>query len=344
MFRFGSPEYLKLLYALIPLVLLAGYHFYKKRKVLQQFADAGVLQSLIREKSLFKEGLNIFFFLSALSLGVIALARPQLGTRLEEVKQKGIDLFILLDVSNSMRAEDLKPNRLDKAKNEISRLIKKLSGDRIGLIVFAGEAYLQFPLTTDYSAAGLFLTAANENTVPVQGTALAAALNLAAGSFDKESPTKKAVILITDGEDHQGDLDGAVTACKEKGAKIYSIGMGSPTGAPIPMKDENGNTLGFKNGSDGQPILTKLDEATLTKVARDGEGKYILNDNNVDAINQIYDELAKLEKTEFGAKRITDYEDKFHYFLFPALILLMLSFLLPERKSKVYAQIFRRKH
>ena len=238
-----------------------------------------------------------------------------------------------------MQAEDIKPSRLEKAKYEISNLIDKLHGDRIGLIVFAGEAYVQFPLTTDYSAANLFLNAVDVNTVPQPGTAIASAINLATKSFDYKFNTQKAVVVITDGEDHEGDIKKAVTDATDKGIKIYTIGLGSPDGVPIPVYNSNGQQTGFKQDQQGNTVLTKIDESTLEEIASQGGGKYFRGSNNQDELDLIYKDLSSLTKTEFGVKKVTDYEDRFYYFLAPAIILLMLEFFMTERKSPLFSKL-----
>ena len=246
MIRFAHPEYLIALYLLPLLIGLFVWQILKKRKILRKLARIESFQVLFGSKSSLKDYTKASLLLVVYSLVVLGFANPQIGTRIEEVKQVGIDVIICLDVSLSMKAEDLKPNRLEKAKNAISDLMRKLQGDRIGLIVFAGGAYVQFPLTADYSAANLFLSVVDVNSVPEPGTAIAAAINLAGNSFDKNAATKKVIVLITDGEDHEGDLSDPIQKAKDMGILIYSIGMGSPTGAPIPIYDAAGHQSGFK--------------------------------------------------------------------------------------------------
>ncbi len=333
MLRFAHPEYLYLL-AIIPLfILLYIFMRIKRKRILETLSDPSMFSVLFPEKSMWKETIKFSLILFAFSSAIVAFANPQIGSRIEEVKQIGIDVYILLDVSASMTAEDFKPNRLEKAKYEINELIKKLQGDRIGLIIFAGDAYIQFPLTTDYSAANLFLSTVDINSVPSQGTAIASAINLANESFDKKTPTKKVIVLITDGEDHEGDISAAVNSAKDNSVLIYVIGMGSPSGAPIPIYDQSGNQIGFKQDSDGNTVLTKLNEESLRMIANDGGGKYYLSSASGNELEQIYKDLASIEKTEFGAKRITEYEDKFYYFLIPALVLLLWEVFLSDRKS-----------
>ena len=237
-----------------------------------------------------------------------------------------------------MNAEDIKPNRLEKAKYQISNLIQKLQGDRIGLIIFAGKAYIQFPLTTDYSAASLFLSAVDVNSVPQQGTAIGSAINLAVDSFDSSS-TEKVIITITDGEDHEGDVMDAVDKAVSNGYKIYTIGLGSTGGVPIPVYNSRGDMVGFKKDNEGNAVLTKLDEESLKKIASAGNGEYFRGNNYEDYLDKIYNDLSELKKSEFGVKKVTDYEDRFYYFLIPAILLLIIELFISEKKSPLYSRI-----
>lgn len=270
---------------------------------------------------------------------LIALANPQVGTKIEEVKQIGIDVYILLDVSKSMLAEDIKPSRLEKAKYEISKLIQRLKGDRIGLIVFAGEAYVQIPLTSDYSAANLFLNAVDVNSVPQPGTAIGPAIELALKSFKYDDGTKKVIVIITDGEDHQGNLESVLDEANSKDVAIYAIGFGSPAGAPIPIYNEAGVQVGYKKDNQGNIVLTKLNEDILKQITSKCNGKYYRGTNTEDELEAIYNDLAKIEQSEYGSKRITEYEDRFYYFIFPAILLLVIDFFISSNKSPWLARI-----
>lgn len=338
MFRFSHPEYLNLLYALPVLVAAFWYLGRNRKRLLQNFADIELHKTLFPTDSNLKRWTKFMLILLALTCLVFAAANPQVGTKMQEVKQTGIDVFILLDVSNSMMAEDIKPNRLEKAKYQISNLINKLRGDRIGLIIFAGQAFVQIPLTTDYAAANLFLSAVDVNSVPSQGTAIASAINLATASFDTLS-TQKVIIAISDGEDHEGDIQKAVENATSRGIKIYTIGLGSQSGVPIPVYNNRKQMVGFKKDREGNTVLTKLDEEALKKIAIDGNGKYFRGTNYEDHLDKIYTELSELEQTEFGVKKVTDYEDRFYFFLIPSLILLVLEFFISEKKSPLYARI-----
>ncbi|MDO8548751.1 MAG: VWA domain-containing protein [Ignavibacteria bacterium] len=342
MFRFANPEYLHALY-IIPVIIVLYWLYRKNRiKLLERFSERKLHNILFPSFSGLKNTVKFGLVIIALIFLIIAAANPQVGTKMEEVKQTGIDVFILLDVSNSMRAEDIKPNRLEKAKFQIGSLINRLRGDRIGLIIFAGDAYVQIPLTTDYSAANLFLSAVDFNSVPSQGTAIGSAVSLALKSFDKSAPTEKVIILITDGEDHEGDISSVVKEANNAEVRIFTIGLGSTGGSPIPIYNPRGEQTGFKKDNEGNIVLTKLDEETLKQIASSANGEYYRGSNYEDHLDKIYEELSELEKAEFGVKKVTDYEDRFYYFLAPAIILLLFDFFLSERKTKWFNNIISR--
>ncbi len=339
MFRFAHPEYLYGLYAIPVIAFLFWYLTSRRKKQLRRFADIKLQQVILPDYSRFKYWLKSSLILLALTLLILAASDPQVGTGTHEVKQQGIDVYICLDVSLSMTAQDIKPSRLEKAKYDISNLINKLHGDRIGLIVFAGDAYVQFPITTDYAAASLFLSSVNTNSVPEQGTAIASAINLATKSFDYKMNTEKAIVIITDGEDHQGDVMAAVKKATSKGIKIYTIGLGTTDGVPIPLYNNNGQQTGYKKDRNGNVVLTKLDPAMLQKIASAGNGKYFHGANDQDQLDKIYDDLSSIKKTEYGVKKVTDYADRFYYLLLPAVILLIAEFFISERKSPLFAKL-----
>ncbi|MGA7160044.1 MAG: VWA domain-containing protein [Bacteroidota bacterium] len=332
MVRFVHPEYLYWL-ALVPLTLVLFWFVGRKRKeAREKFSSSGMFERLAGESSGVKRVIKPLLLLGAISLIVVGLANPEVGTRQEEVKQEGVDIFIALDVSLSMKAEDVKPNRLAKAKYEISNLINRLGGDRIGLIIFSGESYVQFPLTTDYSAADLFLDVVDVESVPTPGTAIGSAIEQAAKSFNWNSPTKKVLVIITDGENNEGDAVSQAEDAGKKGILIYTIGMGSPAGAPIPIYDANGRQVDFKRDRAGNIVLTKLDETTLEKIATLGNGKYFRGSNSQDELDAIYKEVNALQKSEFGTKQFTDFEDQFQYFVGLALVLLLIEVFLSDKK------------
>jgi len=341
MFRFANPEYLYGLY-LLPLIIFAFWYATRtKHQLLNKFADKKLQPILLPAYSKLKGITRFGVILLAIVFLLVAAADPQIGTKIENVKETGIDIYILLDVSLSMQAQDIKPSRLEKAKLEISNLIQKLSGDRIGLIVFAGEPFIQFPLTSDYSAANLFLSAASVNSVPDQGTAIAAAIELATKSFEYSSKTERVIVIFTDGEDHEGNIQEAIDKAKENSIKIYTIGLGSPDGVPIPVYNGQGQQTGFKTDIKGNIVLTKLDESALKDIADGTGGQYLRGTNDRDELDIIYQDLSKIKKTEFGEKRVTDYEDRFYYFLAPAIILLLIEFFMSERKSRIFDKMNR---
>ncbi len=333
MIRFAHEEYLYLL-ALIP-ALVAGYWFagrFRKR-ALERFGNPAILMRLADAASRSKRVVKLAVLAAALACLVVGLANPQIGTRMEEVKQEGVDIFIALDVSLSMKAEDIKPNRLEKAKFEIRNLIQRLKGDRIGLIVFAGEAFTQFPLTTDYGAAGLFLDAVDVDAVPVPGTNIGAAMDRALESFDFTVPTTKVLVVITDGENTEGDEIAEAEDVGKKNVLVYTIGMGSPAGAPIPIYNAAGTQIDFKRDRMGNVVVSKLDEQGLQKIADLGRGQFFLGTNSQDELDDIYKSINALQKNEIGVKQFTDYVSRFQPFVLAAVLLLIAEVFLSESGS-----------
>ena len=338
MIRFAHIEYLYLL-ALVPVFVVAYWFLARGRmKAIERFTDLHVLERLAESASRSKRLVKFCIFLAAFSFIVAGLANPQIGTRLEEVKQEGVDMFIALDVSLSMKAEDIKPNRLERAKFEIRNLIDRLGGDRLGLIVFAGEAYTQFPLTTDYGAAGLFLDVVDVDVVPLPGTSIGSAISRAVESFDFKEPSAKVLVIITDGENTEGDAFEAAEDAAKKGIRIYCVGMGSPSGSPIPVYGSSGQQIDFKRDRMGNVVVTKLDESSLEKIATTGNGTYYRATNTQDELNEIYKSINTLQKREFGVKQFTDYEDRFQFFIAAGIVLLLLELLISEKRIRWIAQ------
>jgi Ca-activated chloride channel family protein len=271
----------------------------------------------------------LFFAFTSL---VIAIANPQIGTKYEKVKRSGVDVMIALDVSKSMLAEDIKPSRLDRSKQFISRFIERLQNDRIGLIVFAGKAYLQMPITIDYSAAKLFLRNINTEMVPTQGTAIAEAIQLAINAFDAKDKKHKVLVIITDGENHEGNVLEMAEEATQQGIVIYTVGVGSPKGAPIPIY-RNGIQADFKRDKEGNIILSKLNETALQQLAVKGDGKYFRLSAGSQEIESIISEISGMEKKDFEESIFTDYEDQFQYFILLSIVLLVIEFFISERKS-----------
>ena len=338
MFQLEHKYYL---YALgfIPVFVLIYFllNIWRKR-ALKSYGDILVIQQLFPDVSKAKRFWKFILFSFAFAFLILGIVNPQVGTKLEEVKRKGADLMICLDVSNSMRAEDLTPNRLEKAKQAISKLLDKLEGDRIGIIVFAGQAYVQLPITTDYSAAKLFLESINTDLIPTQGTDIGAAISLSVESFGKDEGKNKAIVIITDGEDHEEGAIKAAESATEKGIAIHTIGMGSVEGTPIPVFRGNLRE-GFRKDKEGNTVVTKLNEQTLQQIASTGGGIYVRASNSDTGLNSVLDAINKLEKKQFESKMYSDYEDRFQWFVSATLLLLLIEVFLSERKSKLYQRL-----
>lgn len=335
MFRFGHPEYLYLL-LLIPLMAFIQLYFTsQKKKALKGFGNPELLKHLMPDVSFFRPVIKYYLLLLALAAIIFTLSAPQFGTKIETVKRKGIELIIALDVSNSMNSNDIEPTRLERAKQAIGRLTDRLKNDRIGLIVFAGQAYVQLPITSDYPSARMFLNAVNTNIVPVQGTAIGSAINLAVSSFSQQEGINRAIIVITDGENHEDDAMGAAKIAAEKGIKVYTVGMGTPKGGPIPT----GGSGNFFTDREGNVIITKLNEEMLQQIAASGDGEYIPANNIRTGINALMDQLEGLEKAELESKVYTEFDEQFQYIALIALLILLIDFIILERKNKLLKNI-----
>ncbi len=333
MIRFAHPDLLYLLVLIPVFIMLFIILMQWKKKAWKRFGEYGIISRLIPDYSKSRFIVKFIFLLTAITFLIIGLADPQVGSKLVKAERKGIDIMLALDVSNSMLAEDIQPSRLERSKQSISKLIDELRSDRIGMIVFAGKAYTQLPITTDYAAAKMFLSTISTEAVPVQGTAIGEAIELAMKSFDESNDHSKAIIIITDGENHEGD---ALTVAKEaadKGIHIYTIGMGLPEGGPIPVF-QGQNKVGYKKDRQGNTIVTKLNETMLQQIASAGQGVYVRANNASAGLSKIFDEINKLSKTEIDSMMFSDYEDRFQYFLAVSLIFLILELMVVERKSK----------
>jgi Ca-activated chloride channel family protein len=309
-----------------------------KKKVLQRFGEWRIIRRLLPGLSDSRLVVKFILLMTGYLFLIIGISNPQIGSKLIEGERKGIDIMIALDVSNSMLAEDIKPNRIEMSKQAISRLIDELETDRLGIVVFAAGAYIQLPITTDYAAAKMFLTSINTKIVPTQGTAVGQAIELAVGSFD-EATHSRAIIVITDGENHEDDALKAAKEAAGKGIKVYTIGMGLPDGAPIPEFNQYNRMIGYKKDSQGSTVVSKLNEPLLQQIAAAGEGTYVRANNTQAGVKTIYDEISKLEKTEFETRMFSDYEDRFQYFIAVSLILIIIELFIFERKSKWLSRI-----
>jgi Ca-activated chloride channel family protein len=336
--RFAHQEYLILL-GLLPLIAFAFIWARRARKnALRRFGTPQILEALMPSIGKYKPLAKIILVSLALLFVILGIANPQIGTKMEEVKREGVDIMIALDVSNSMKAEDLKPNRLENAKQEIARMIDKLQNDRLGIVVFGGDSYLQLPLTTDYAAARLLLSTIDVDIIPVPGTAIGSAIRLSMKSFAEGETKHKVIILITDGENHEDDAVAAAKDAAKEGAVIHTIGMGSPEGSPIPVYQNNVQT-GFRKDGDGNTVITKLDEQGLVQIAEAGKGRYQRASNQQNELDAILGDIQSMEKKEFGARVFTEYEDRFQYCLAVGLILLVGEFFISERKNRWIAQL-----
>ncbi len=338
MYRLEHPE---ILFALlgIPVIWLVYFVYrYWRKKKLSEFSDVALLDNNIPLKATYKLMIKTILFSMAYTFFVIGLANPQIGSKLEEVKREGIDIMIALDLSNSMLAEDLKPNRLEKSKRAISKLVERLHSDRIGIVVFGGEAYTQLPLTTDLAAAKLFLRTVSTDIIPTQGTNIGAAIKRCISSFDEKSAAGKAIIIITDGENHQEDAVKAAQEAAENEIQIFTVGMATSTGVPIPLY-RNGRKVGFRKDKEGNSIVTQLNETMLKEIAAEGNGYFIRATNSDAGLNQILDELEQLDKAEIGTQLFTDYEDRFQYFTAIGLFFLILEFFVSERKNQLISNL-----
>ncbi|MCK9452802.1 MAG: VWA domain-containing protein [Bacteroidales bacterium] len=342
--KFENPDVLYLL-ALIPLVLLAfGLSRYYTKGKLKSFAGSALLKTLMPLQSGTRLWVKTILFSLAIASLIFALANLQTGAKLEEVKREGIDLFIAVDISNSMLAEDIVPNRLENAKQSINRLIDKLKGDRIGIILFAGKAYIQLPLTTDYAAAKMFVSTIETNLIQAQGTAIGEAITTAVKAFD-ENEHNKAIVILSDGEDHEQNAIEAASEAGKLGISIYTIGMGLAEGAPIPVYNQYGKRTGFRKDNSNTTIITRLNESMLQQLASAGNGSYVRANNSRTGLDYIFEEINKLEKAEIDAKIFTDYEDQFQWFIALALILLLTEALLSSARKpwELKLNLFERK-
>ena len=331
-FRFENPQYLYWL-LVIP-VLVAVYVLIRlwNKKQFERFANVKLREYLVPMFSSARANTKFTIFIMIIALLIIGAANLQSGSKMEKVKREGIDLFFCVDISNSMNAEDIAPNRLERSKQAINKLISKLQGDRIGIIVFAGNAYVQLPITTDYSAAKMFLSTVNTDLIPTQGTEVGRAINLAIKSFG-ENEHNKAIIIISDGEDHEnGDAVKAAQEAAKRGIKVYTIGMGLDEGAPIPLYNKYGKRTGYKKDKEGNIIITKLDDNMLRQIAEIGDGIYVRASNSNVGLDKIYDDISKVQTSEIESKVFTAYNDQFQWFVGAAIILFIIEILLSSGK------------
>ena len=327
MLRFANSYLLHLLWLLPLLIVFYVVAFKAKKRAMAKFGTLDLMKKLSRNTSRGRQIAKVSLLLVAIFFLVLALARPQIGTKIEEVKREGVDVLVAIDVSKSMLARDVPPSRLDKAKHEVESFIDRLRGDRIGLIAFSGVAFVQCPLTLDYGAARIFLDIMEPDLIPTPGTALGEAIQKAIEAFDQQERKHKVLVLITDGENHGEDVMTFAEEAERQGVVIYTVGIGSPQGEPI---QEPGGS-GFMKNRQGEVVITKLDEFTLEKIALQTGGKYFRATSGEEELDRIYDEISQMEKKELGSLQFSQFEDRFQYLVFFAIFLLVIEFLLPER-------------
>ena len=339
MFRFAHIDYLWLL-LLIP-TLLAGYLgiVHLKRRQLETFGDKALLDSLMPDTAHRKMHLKFGILLIALTLLIIAVARPQYGVKEQTIKRQGIEVMIALDVSNSMMAEDVVPNRLEHAKQMLSKMVDQMVDDKVGLVVFAGESFVQLPITCDYASAKMFFRNITPDLISAQGTAIGGALRTCIRSFGSEtSEASRAIIIITDGENHEDDAKGAAAAAKEKGIHVFVVGTGKPDGAPIP--DGHG---GFRKDKAGNVVVSRMNEEMCREIAQAGNGIYVRADNTNTARRTLQNELDKLGKTEIETTVYTDYNEQYQSFVLIALLLVIINSFIPTTRNKSIEKLFQAK-
>ncbi|MBP5486635.1 MAG: VWA domain-containing protein [Bacteroidales bacterium] len=328
MIIFAHPQFLLLL-LLIPFFFIGlAVWMGARRRRLRKFGDEALVNDLMPSWSRSKRWVRAVIYSLAFTFLVFGLSRPQIGAKLKEYKAKGAEIMIALDVSNSMLAQDYSPNRLERAKLAISRITDKLQGDRIGLIIFAGSSFVQLPITSDYVSAKMFLSNISTSSVPIQGTAIGDAINTSVRSFSAQSEQSRAIIVITDGENHEDDAVAAAAQAAEVGVKVYTIGVGSQEGQPIPMDG------GLLKDKEGNIVVTRLDEETLKQIAQAGGGAYVHAGNDEFGLTPIISEIQKMQDEEFNSVMFEEYDEQFMYFLGVALALLVLEMLIGERRSR----------
>ncbi len=333
MYQIEEPSYFIYLIAIPVIFAVFLLVSFWKGRTQKQFANSVLMQKLSPDRSSFKSYLKMILFLVGMAFLIVSLTNPKMGTKLETVKRQGVDIVFALDVSKSMLAEDIAPNRLEKAKQIISKIVDKLGSDRIGIIIYAGNAYPLLPITTDHGAAKMFLQSASPNMVSSQGTAINDAINMARTYYNNDEQTNRFLFIISDGEDHQEDASSSIGEATKEGIKTYTVGVGTEKGGPIPMK-ENGIVQGYKKDNKGETVITRLNESVLKEIADKGNGKYILGNRTQETIDYVEELLVKAEKSEFETKQFSDYKDQFQWFVGFALLFLVIEALMLERKTK----------
>ena len=335
MFRFEEPAYLYMLLLLPVCVALYLYSNYRKRKAIQKFGDPELIGNLMPDASRHRPDVKFTFVLAAIGLFAVLLARPQFGSKLETVKRQGVEVMIALDISNSMLAEDVQPSRLEKAKRLVAQLVDRMQNDKVGMIVFAGDAFTQLPITSDYISAKMFLESIEPSLITKQGTAIAAAINLASRSFTPQEEVGRAIIVITDGENHEGGVSEAIKNVTDKGIQVNVLGVGMPDGAPIPIEGTND----YRRDREGNVIVTRLNEPMCQEIAKEGKGIYVRVDNTNNAQRAISKEIDKMAKSDVETQVYTEFNEQFQAVAWLILLLLMAEMLITERKNPLFRNI-----
>ena len=333
MYRIEEPIYFYF-FAVIPLIIVVFLLvFWWKKRTQRKFSNPELLQKLAPNSSTFKSVLKLLFFSIGISFLILALVNPKMGTKLKTVKREGVDVVFALDVSKSMLAEDIAPNRLEKSKQIISKIIDKLGSDRVGVIIYAGNSYPLLPITTDHAAAKMFLQNANPDLVSSQGTSINEALNLAKTYYNNDEQTNRFLIIISDGEDHEEETKQIAQNIANEGVKVYTIGVGTEKGGPIPLKI-NGSLIGYKKDRKGETVLTQRKPDILQGIAEAANGSYIDGNKTEKPVKTIEDVIANAQKSEFETKQFSDYKDQFQWFLGIGILFLVLDVFLFEKKTK----------
>lgn len=335
MFRFQDPTYLYILLVLPFLVLFYLYSNHKRRKALKKFGDPELMAPLMPNVSKYRPDVKFWLVFSAIALFTVLLARPQFGTKPQVVKRSGVEVLIALDISNSMLSKDVQPNRLERSKRLISRMVDELENDKVGLIVFAGDAFTQLPITSDFISAKMFLESIHPSLITRQGTAIGAAVNLAVRSFTPQEGVGRSIIVITDGEDHESGAIEAVKAARDKGVQVNVIGIGTPEGAPIPIEGTNE----FRKDNQGNVVVTRLNESMCQEIAKAGNGVYTRADNSNSAQRIITAEINKLAKSDIETTVYTDYNEQFQAVAWIILLLLLVELLILECRNPLFKNI-----
>lgn len=334
MFRFENPAFLYLL-IIIPVIIVIRFLEMRKRKLkLKKFGDLSLLKQLMPDVSSSRKSLKFWLMVAALALLIVMLARPQMGTKISQEKRKGIEVIISLDISNSMKAEDVVPSRLDKSKMLVENMVDNFTNDKVGLVVFAGDAFIQLPITSDYVSAKMFLQNTDPSLIATQGTDLAGAIELSSKSFTQQDKVGRAILIITDGEDHEGGAIEAAEKARKNGIRVFVLGVGSTKGSPVP--DGNG---GYMKDNSGQEVISALNEEMCKQVAQAGGGAYIHVDNTSLAQRQLNDELTKLQKGDISSVVYSEYDEQFQAVGILVLILLIIEMLILERKNPFFKKI-----